>query len=258
MRTGKGAGPAIGGSKSRVAIVMGNTIGDDHTGEMAHMINLLYTHKHGYDMIVERNPPNSESMRFASTDKNGIGFARPLMLMKALVHYDYAVYMDSGARTRGHADGQDARTGWTDMRGLPLHSPPAVCLRCVQSLLLSLTPLSSPVSLPSDAYVHDFAQTVESFFEQSVAPNASLAIGADCLWHDACWTADLNTGVIFARRGAETTRLLEAWALAPAPGNFCDADRETDQARGHGHAHPHAPNACTRLPTASYGCAAHA
>lgn len=65
-----------------------------------------------YDFIVERSGPDTASLLFGNDKKQRINYAKPLILMKHLVHYDFLLMLDTGAR--GHAD------MWTQMHPRPL------------------------------------------------------------------------------------------------------------------------------------------
>lgn len=65
-------------------------------------MNALYTHKHGYDFMVERSPPDTTgSLGFGGNggDKRTVSsFAKVQAMLKHIVHYD--VLASAGAARR--------------------------------------------------------------------------------------------------------------------------------------------------------------
>lgn len=56
---------------------------------MSVFINTVYTQTHGYDLIVERTPPDTEGdLHFGSDERATVNFAKPLILLKHILHYD--------------------------------------------------------------------------------------------------------------------------------------------------------------------------
>lgn len=84
--------------------------------------------------------------------------------------------------------------------------------------------------LDSDAYFHDFDQTIEAFVDSTLRTGADIIVGQDCMVHGACWNPTLNTGVLFVRRSAGALMVLREWAVAMREGGFCHPWDKMDHA----------------------------
>ena len=101
-----GAEEDIGGctaSRQRVAIVTENTRASNKYGELASVINLLYTHRHGYDLHVERCPLGPLAPLTTHSENVRANYGKPSLVLKHLRNYDVVMFMDSDAYVHDHA-----------------------------------------------------------------------------------------------------------------------------------------------------------
>ena len=90
-------------SRQRVAIVTENTRASNKYGELASVINLLYTHRHGYDLHVERCPLGPLAPLTTHSENVRANYGKPSLVLKHLHNYDVVMFMDSDAYVHDHA-----------------------------------------------------------------------------------------------------------------------------------------------------------
>ena len=90
------AGRGCSESGQRVAVITLDSRNTDATNTMFLFLNSLYTHRHGYDLLVERCSPRTDQA-IINADQMDINFAKPLLLLRHLPNYDILFYVDSDA-----------------------------------------------------------------------------------------------------------------------------------------------------------------
>jgi hypothetical protein len=70
------------------------------------MINLLYTHRHGYDLHVERYPPPLNGT--VVDERVRADYGKPSLVLKHLHNYDAILFLDSDAYVHDHAQTLEA------------------------------------------------------------------------------------------------------------------------------------------------------
>ena len=156
---------------------------------MAIAINSLYTHKHGYDLVVERSPPDSTRAwapdHSRTSGSMNFSFSKPWVLLRQLYTHDVVLYLDSDAYFRNFS-------------------------RTLEEFM--------------EEHMSDWegAEGGEGLDErgrdgQGVAHLPEMIMTWNCFSKAGCWTqrSSVNAGVLLFKSTPRTIDFMEQWALRP-------------------------------------------
>lgn len=95
--------PGIAPSKLRIAIIMLNSPNIPNYAHFATMNNYIYSTKHGYDFIVERQPQNVQELwSWDPQNQYVLVWYKPEFIKRHLQNYHYVLFVDSDAYFVNH------------------------------------------------------------------------------------------------------------------------------------------------------------